>query len=252
MPPDPIHRFASRVEQYARYRPGYPQAILSFLESELGLSPTWRIADVGTGTGLFAELFLKRGYHVIGIEPNGAMLGEARRRLARFSGFYALNSRAEATALAGSSVDCITVAQAFHWFRRDVTRREFRRILRSSGWIVLVWNSRRTRTSPFLRAFEAFLRTHALDYHRVNHQNLTERVFRRFFSQYHMRLWENRQTLDRRGLHGRVLSSSYMPLPSHPRYAAMCAALDALFDRFQINGEVIIEYDTMVYWGRPK
>ena len=35
--------------------------------------------DVGTGTGVFAEAFAKRGLVVIGIDPNGELLALARR-----------------------------------------------------------------------------------------------------------------------------------------------------------------------------
>jgi ubiquinone/menaquinone biosynthesis C-methylase UbiE len=38
-----------------------------------------RVLDVGTGTGLFAEAFLKRGKETYGIDINPDMLNEARR-----------------------------------------------------------------------------------------------------------------------------------------------------------------------------
>jgi ubiquinone/menaquinone biosynthesis C-methylase UbiE len=38
-----------------------------------------RILDVGTGTGIFAEAFLARGFAVAGIDVNGVMLEVARR-----------------------------------------------------------------------------------------------------------------------------------------------------------------------------
>ncbi len=81
----------------------------------------------------------------------------AEPSLGSYPGFRSVEGSAEATGLDAGSVDIITVAQAFHQFRIDETAREFRRIVRPGGWVVLVWNSRRAEGSPFLRAYEAFL-----------------------------------------------------------------------------------------------
>jgi ubiquinone/menaquinone biosynthesis C-methylase UbiE len=40
-----------------------------------------RMLDVGTGTGIFAEGFLAKGFEVVGIDANDAMLNVARRLL---------------------------------------------------------------------------------------------------------------------------------------------------------------------------
>ena len=42
-------RFSNRVDNYIRYRPTYPPVVLDILREEIGLAPTWRIADVGSG-----------------------------------------------------------------------------------------------------------------------------------------------------------------------------------------------------------
>ena len=61
---DPTQRFSSRVSNYVKYRPSYPAAIVDLLTSECGLTPDATVADVGSGTGLLAELFLKAGERV--------------------------------------------------------------------------------------------------------------------------------------------------------------------------------------------
>ena len=58
-------------------------------------------------------------------------------------GFAAYAGAAENTMLPAGSVDWVTAAQAFHWFDVTQTRREAERILRASGWAVLLWNTRR-------------------------------------------------------------------------------------------------------------
>lgn len=39
-------RFSDRVENYIRYRPDYPPAVIDVLQREIGLTPTWVIAIV--------------------------------------------------------------------------------------------------------------------------------------------------------------------------------------------------------------
>ena len=77
--PDPKSRFSSRVDNYIRYRPGYPEALYGFLREEMGSGPGSVVADVGCGTGIFAESLLAAGCSVIGVEPNAEMRGAAER-----------------------------------------------------------------------------------------------------------------------------------------------------------------------------
>lgn len=66
----PTERFSNRVGNYVKYRPSYATAVYDCLRDECGLTETAVIADIGSGTGLFAELFLQRGNVVHGVEPN--------------------------------------------------------------------------------------------------------------------------------------------------------------------------------------
>ena len=66
---DAKERFSSRVADYVKFRPGYPAAILDLLRDECGLraGESCVVADVGSGTGFLAELFLKQGNRVFGV-----------------------------------------------------------------------------------------------------------------------------------------------------------------------------------------
>jgi len=80
---DVTQRFSSRVENYIKYRPGYPNEVIETLRSECGLTSGSIIADVGSGTGILTEMFLRNGNTVYGIEPNREMreaAGVGRRR----------------------------------------------------------------------------------------------------------------------------------------------------------------------------
>jgi len=78
-----VERFTSRVEDYAKYRPGYPLAVVELLTRECGLTPESIVADVGSGTGKLSEILLANGNVVLGIEPNAAMrvVAEKIRRI---------------------------------------------------------------------------------------------------------------------------------------------------------------------------
>ena len=146
-------RFSNRVENYVKYRPNYPKKIISFLEKEIGLSSSSIIADIGSGTGISSEMFLKNGNIVYGVEPNKEMREAAERLLAEHPNFKSINGTAEDTTLAANSIDILSAGQAFHWFDVIKTEIEFKRILKNGGWVVLVWNERETNSSLFLKAY---------------------------------------------------------------------------------------------------
>ena len=249
---NPAGRFSNRVEHYVRYRPGYPSRLVPLLEHEAQLRSDAVVADVGSGTGRSAEPFLQAGYRVIGVEPNPAMREAAGAWLREHDRFASVAGTAEAVPLADRSVDLVLAGQAFHWFDAAAARREFARILVPDGRLVLVWNSRRTEETPFLRDLEALLLTYGTDYREVNHRQVdVDRVAPMFAGgafTYHA--LDNRQALDREGLIGRVASASYVPARGEPGHDEMCAALSELFGRYQAGGQVVIEYDTEIYVGR--
>ena len=248
---DPTLRFSSRVENYLRYRPNYPAAVVGLLVTDCGLGPESVIADVGSGTGILAQLFLAHGNPVFGIEPNREMRQAGERLLQSFPRFASIAGTAEATTLPDRSVDFVTAGQAFHWFDRDLCRAEFSRILRPGGWIVLLWNDRRTDATPFLRAYEQLLLSYATDYEQVNHKRVDAAVLREFFKANPVKkLLSNYQHFDLPSLNGRLLSSSYAPEAGQPRHADMMAALKQLFERYQHEGRVTFEYETVIYYGQ--
>ena len=249
---DPTQRFSSRVENYIKYRPSYPPEVMTLLTDMCGLTRETLVADIGAGTGMLTEQFLKRGNIVYAIEPNEAMRSAARILLHGYPRFQGRAGRAGATTLPSQSVDLVTVAQAFHWFDRERARREFIRILKPGGWVALMWNDRRTTTTPFLVAYEEFLRTHVTDYTSVDHKKMNAESVRDFFGAREVgcQSFDNQQVFDLAGLRGRALSSSYVPEEKDPRCKLMLAQLDQLFAAHAVAGRVTFEYDTTVYYGQ--
>ncbi|MEM8963139.1 MAG: class I SAM-dependent methyltransferase [Acidobacteriota bacterium] len=249
--PDPTDRFSNRVDDYARYRPDYPEELFHALATRCGLRAGSTVADVGAGTGIFSRRLLERGYRVIAVEPNDAMRAVAARDLGEHEVFEALPGRAEDTGLPDAHVDVVTAAQAFHWFDPATTRIELARILRHPAWVAIIWQRRQTTTSPFLRAYERFLREYGTDYAKVDHRRIDRPTLEQFFGHERVTLdrFSYRQQLDRDGFFGRVRSSSYTPAPDSDVYPAFSHALERLFERHQTNGEVDILYETQLWCG---
>jgi SAM-dependent methyltransferase len=249
---DVTQRFSSRVENYIKYRPGYPNEVVETLRDECGLTPDSIIADVGSGTGILTEMFLRNGNPVYGIEPNREMREAAERLLKDHPRFRSVAARAEETTLDDASVDFVTAGQAFHWFDREKTGEEFARILRPQGWIALIWNERVTTTTPFLVAYEQLLKGYSTDYEQVDHRRIDDDVIREFFGsdQFRLKQFKNTQVFDYEGVKGRLLSSSYAPEEGHPNYEPMLAELERVFQTYQDEGKVVFEYVTQMYYGQ--
>src|SRR5580693_2545201 len=244
-------RFSDRVENYVRYRPGYPFEVIQELMSECGLITSHVVADIASGTGIWTLMLLENGNPVFGVEPNAEMRQAGDRLLAAFPKFTSVAGTAEATTLADRSVDFVTAAQAAHWFDRAGARREFARILEPGGWLVLLWNERLTDSTPFLRDYEQLLLTYGTDYQDIRHEHTTDAV-NEFFDPvpYEERNFPMLQEFDYAGVEGRLLSSSYAPGPEHPKHAAMLRELRQIFDEHAVENRVAFEYKTRVYFGK--
>jgi len=248
---DPRKRFSDRVENYVKYRPHDPEELLDFMKAECGLDQSSVIADIGSGTGISSELFLKNGNKVYAVEPNDEMRSAAEKIFSGDKNFISVNASAEDTGLENNSVDFIIAGQAFHWFDLGLSKPEFRRILKNDGYFFIIWNSRIFREG-FMDDYDELLMKFGTDYKKVNHENIDEEVIRGYFSpgEFSVRKFYNFQDFDYEGLKGRLLSSSYVPNADDPSSAGMLKALEKLFDKYNIKGKVKMEYDTVVYFGR--
>jgi len=248
---NPTQRFSSRVDNYVRYRPGYPREVLDLLKTECDLTTESIIADIASGTGIFTRVLLENGNRVFGVEPNAEMRRAGEEFLRSYPRFTSVAGTAEATTLPDHSVEIVTAAQAAHWFDREKARGEFIRILKPGGWCVLLWNERRTDSTSFLREYEQLLLTYGTDYEEVRHERTTAEIAG-FFSPtpFELSTLEMRQEVDYAGLEGRLLSSSYTPTPEHENYEPMLRELQRIFDEHQINDRVSLDYNTLVYYGQ--
>ena len=243
-----VTRFTNRVANYAKYRPGYPASILTLLEYETGFDRQKDIADIGSGTGLLAKLFLANENLVYGIEPNDEMRNAGDKLLKDFINFVSIKGTAENTTLADESLDMITSGQAFHWFDSVKAKTEFMRILKPGGYVVLIWNERIKNASLFMEGYEKLLLKYGTDFEKIKHENTGDKELNKFFGvkNFKLAIFDNFQIFDFTGLKGRLLSSSYIPLDN----IKMMGDLKKLFEKCNQNGKLKFEYETKVYFGK--
>jgi ubiquinone/menaquinone biosynthesis C-methylase UbiE len=241
---DPTKRFSGRVGAYVKYRQGYPDTLVPLIEEKAELTSGSAIADVGCGTGLLAESFLKNGYAVQGVEPNQEMRESAELRLRGFSRFRSVAGSAEATGLQPRSIDLVTVGRAFHWFDTTRALAEFSRILKPYGWCVIVWNRR--KASPFVNAYNSLLQTYCDDYRPMRSARDQQRKLLEAFG-FRLAILAHGETCTLEQLQGRILSLSVTPDPENPKFEPMLQRIEGLFHEHEVQGHVRFEYDTLVY-----
>jgi ubiquinone/menaquinone biosynthesis C-methylase UbiE len=248
---DSYSHYSRIVESYSRYRPSYPHQLVEWLKAGCGLLPAQSVADIGSGTGLLAELFLQNGNRVYGVEPNEEMRLAAEYLLSSYPLFTSIAGTAEATGLADHSIDMITAGNAFHWFKHEQTRQEFLRILIPQGWVILVWNLERNNGSPFAIAFEQFWQKHIDPAAHFSDRQRPDYVTR-FFGADNLKekTLDNYQTCDFETLKGLALSFLKAPQPGDPRYQAMVDDLQVIFSQYQEGGTVTLEYDAQIVYGQ--
>jgi SAM-dependent methyltransferase len=248
----PKERFSNRVDEYAKYRPSYPQDLVDSLVQKLPTSSrvTPSLADVGSGTGIFSRLLLESGFTIYAIEPNGPMRARAEEMLTSFPGFQSVDGDATHTTLGNHSVDAVVVAQAFHWFATQEAVAEFTRILKKPGIVMLAWNDRLTDCDDFHAGYESLLVRYCLNYLDVNHRNITSSKIESLFPGWTLTIkhFANDQPLDFTGLKGRLESSSYCPPKDHPNYLPLMDGVEELFKRYAVAGEIRLRQDCVAYF----
>lgn len=234
-------RFTGKATGYARYREQYDAAlILRLLQKWCGLTSEWVVADIGTGTGMLAQVFLSNGNAVLGVEPNQDMRKECASGLDANQGsrLELRDGSAEATGLASGSVDLVAVGRALHWFDVEAAFVEFRRILKPDGWVAIIAEGRSPEGRRENEELEALLRRMSGDgrstreryaVYMTPEKRFTEGSFLHAEAVGEMQLsWD--------ALRGYVQSLSYAPVETDPRHARFETSLRALFEEYAVDG----------------
>ncbi len=260
---NPLTYFSYAAADYAKYRPTYPEVAIDKVLSGLGLPSQIVAADIGAGTGIASRQLAEKGIKVFAVEPNAEMRQAAiSHPLIEFC-----NGTAEATNLPDGSVDLVVCFQAFHWFDRERSLSEFRRILKSAGRLALVcnfWNfeDKFTKEYYFLiknpskskqtKSFSSQLRRWLRSVRRLPLKLLRKWGYflphsrLPYFKESDRYWFENKQEVDLSALIGRARSRGDFPR-SGTESAKLIAEIEQLFNRQRDErGLVTLVYRTRV------
>jgi len=144
---------------------GFPDSLFEHLAPYGVGKPHQTVVDLGTGTGSLARGFARRGCQVIGIDPAGPLLDQAREMDARegLSVDYRVG-RAEETFLPDGFADVVSAGQCWHWFDRARAAAETKRVLRPGGALVIAHFDWIPLSGNVVRATEELIEQHNPDW----------------------------------------------------------------------------------------
>lgn len=245
------HVFTGRAGDYVLGRPGYAPQAVELLCNEL-LQNGDRVADIGSGTGIFAGELMARGFDVFCVEPNEQMRRQAELAFQGCPHFLSVAGTAEATTLPDASVDAVTAASALHWFDTEMFSAEAQCILRHGGLLFAVGNGR-DYADPFTKQQHALCKKLCPHFTSLRHGlEKTERQINGILGSgarraaFDFPLEYTKEKFIRRSL-----SSSYAPQPGTPAAEEYAQQLRLLLDRFAPGRDTITIPNTSVaHWGR--
>lgn len=249
----PDELFCAKAHDYHQWRVGYPPRLMVELAARIGLDPGWAVAEVGSGTGLLAEMMLDAGHRVAAVEPNDDMRRAAEARLVGRPGFTSVAAAAEDTGLPDGSVDLIVAAQSFHYFDQPRAKAEFGRLLTPRGAVLVLWNAFDREMASYEGLF-ALQRDHAAKPDLVRRRDFArDEGLTSFFAPEGYAYWviRHEQPLSLAGLEGLLFSLSYMPGRDAPGAAALRRAAAAFFARHAEDGVYRLRYQLQCHlWRR--
>jgi ubiquinone/menaquinone biosynthesis C-methylase UbiE len=238
----PANAFGPAAGDYERARPSYPEAAIAVLRRELGVGPGARVCDLAAGTGKLTRLLAATGAEVVAVEPVPGMRDQLAETTPEVE---VLDGTAESIPLPDGSVDAVTVAQAFHWFRFEEALGEIHRVLRPGGGLAILFNERDER-APWVAQWNEAIQWHTRVIARYQATDWTALLEGGGFERVGDAHLDWDQPMTRELIAARVRSVSYIaeePAEHQQRYVDRVLALVDGFDE-----PFDLPYVTHVWW----
>lgn len=244
-------KFTGKAAVYAKARPNYAMEFIEYLYNDVGMNSTSVIADIGSGTGILSKALLEKGSVVYCVEPNNDMRETAENNLSNFSNFHSVIGTAENTTLGAGSIGFVVVAQAFHWFDVENFRVECQRILKPNGKVILVWNSR-VSTSELVKENALICKKYCPNFVGFSggDEHKEDNIARFFNDNFEVRRFSNDLQFDKTKFVERCLSASYSLRETDNDYKSYISELEALFEKYSVNGVLTMPNETTAYIGQ--
>jgi SAM-dependent methyltransferase len=246
---DNTQKFSGKADVYQNARPSYAQELLDFIAQNWQIGEGSLVADIGSGTGIFARQLLGLGAKVFAVEPNADMRAKAEKLLGEDPNFVSVVGTAEQTNLPDQSVHLVTAAAAFHWFDPERFKQECDRILLPGAPVVLAWNEARLSAEINLGRERIFKKYCPKFIGFSGGNDKEDKIKRAFFDgALQERRFPNPLIYDRQTFVNRALSASYSLIETDAEFEAYLAELGELFDQHAVDGKIVLPQDSVAYF----
>jgi ubiquinone/menaquinone biosynthesis C-methylase UbiE len=239
--------FKEKSINYELFRPNYPKELISFLIRKNILTNNDLIAEFGCGTGKLTELLLKNGNEVHCIEPEKEMHNFTKKKLLKYNKFSISDCSAEKTKLLDNNYNVILAAQSFHLFHPNKAKKQFYRIIKPNGYIVLIWYhwDMNYKTSADIRnLFYKYGKKLNQQKRLEINQNMISNLFHPNNVTYNS-IGTIKQQFNRNDFKNSMLSSSYATL-SNDKFEYL-NEMNAIFDKYSINEMIKYSFNLEAY-----
>ena len=132
--------FDSSAFEYDRYRPSYPNVIISEMARLSDLKSSARVLEVGCGTGQATLQVAKRGYLIDSIDMGKRMVSLARRKCGGCQNVHFRVGKFENLRFEPLSYDLVFSAEAYHWIEPELRMKKAAHLLTKKGSLSLLYN----------------------------------------------------------------------------------------------------------------
>ena len=243
--PTAAQGFDRNATEYERARPSYPPEVLEIIGRALSLQPGARVCDLAAGTGKFTRLLVKGDFDVVAVEPVDGMRAQLREVLPDVE---VLDGTAETLPFPDASLDAVTVAQAFHWFRFEEALAEIARVLRPGGGLAIAFNRRDEARADWVARWSEIIEWHKRTVSSYQRTDWKATIQAGGFVDFGQASIPWAQPMTRALLADRVRSISYIALMEPAEQQAKVDAVLALVDGFAEPFD--LPYVGVVHWCR--
>ena len=247
-----FENFNDKAQIYAQTRASYSNHYLNLFCKCITDQPDSCVADIAAGTGINTKLISKFCRKTYAIEPNKDMLNECRRYCEGNDNIEFIEKTSEETGLTNESVNIITIAQAFQLLDLEKTRKECQRILKKAGKVIFVWNSKETKNEFFYETEKVLMQFCPLYKRNIHVMDFKQDSFPHFFSkppEFYKFIDDGAHYITKTEFIGRALCASYSIFKDDKNYNAYISELNAVYNKFAVNGLVYAPLSTIVYVG---
>jgi len=134
------HIYQGTAWYYSRFRPRYPETLVTLLRDTFGLDGRGRLLDLGCGPGPVALRLAHLFERVIAIDPEPEMLAEGRAQAERagVSNIEWRSGSSEDLSAKLGSFRLVTMGNSFHWMDRQRTLDALYDLVTAGGGIAVV------------------------------------------------------------------------------------------------------------------